>query len=84
MPSILKFTEYSASCVNIPARIGGMPSNVFNTPVTRPATHPAMNESKSATYTFIPFIIVITKTAPPVASVPSTVKSAKSSTLKVI
>ena len=61
-----------------------MPSRVLSTPVTRPAIQPARKANKSATQTFIPFIIDITKTAPPVASVPSTVRSAKSSTLKVM
>jgi len=58
---------------------------VFQDPMTGiPATIPARNAKRSASAGFIPPRISITATAPPVASDPSTVRSAKSRMRKVI
>ena len=65
----------------MPDRIGGMPMAVWKMPVTSPASMPATIAHASASHTLRPFSISITHTAPPVAMVPSTVKSARSSTL---
>ena len=76
-----RFSEYSESWVNMPAKIAGMPIAVWKTPVSRPASMPAIIAQSSASHTFQPFSISITQTAPPVAMLPSTVRSARSSTL---
>ena len=80
---IRRFTEYSASWVKIPAKIAGMPNLVCKIPVTSPAIHPAKNANSIASQMFIPAMVHTTSTAPPVPKLPSTVKSAKSRTLKV-
>ena len=66
------------------ARIPGIPNAVCKIPVTNPATIPARNAKTSASAGFMPPRINITATAPPVASEPSTVKSAKSKIRNVI
>ena len=76
-----KLMEYRDSWVRMPARMGGMPMAVWNTPVSRPASIPAKMAHSSASHTFTPLSISITQTAPPVAMLPSTVRSARSSTL---
>ncbi len=53
-----------------------MPIAVWNRPVMRPASMPAMMAHRSAMNTFTPFIMSMMQTAPPVAMVPSTVRSA--------
>ena len=80
---IHRFMEYRASCVRIPERIGGIPIFVWKIPVTSPAAMPARTAHRRATQRFVPFIMSITHTAPPVAIVPSTVRSEKSRTLYV-
>ena len=45
---------------------------------------PAMNAHSSATQTLTPLVISMMHTAPPVAMVPSTVRSARSSTRNVM
>ena len=57
-----------------------MPMKVWKMPVTNPASRPAQVAAKIATQTLQPFIMQTTQTAPPVHSVPSTVRSAMSST----
>jgi len=76
--------EYKAICDKIPARISGIPRVVCKKPVTRPASIPDRQEIISASGVGIPLVIHITATAPPVASVPSTVKSAKFKILYVM
>lgn len=76
--------ENSASCVKIPARIAGIPIQVCRIPVISPASMPARKAHSIATHTFAPCVIITMHTAPPVAIVPSTVRSARSSTLKVM
>ena len=80
---IRRLTEYSASCVRMPAKIAGMPHRVWNSPVTRPASIPMRNAHAMASHTFAPARIIMTATAPPVASEPSTVRSATSKMRKV-
>ena len=65
----------------MPARIAGMPKAVCRIPVASPARQPETNATRSARYILTPEVDKTTKTAPPVASEPSTVKSARSSTL---
>ena len=52
-----------------------MPMAVWNRPVARPASMPATMAQSSAIHTFRPCIISMMHTAPPVAIVPSTVRS---------
>ena len=63
--------------------MSGIPRTVCSTPVISPASIPATNATATAATGFHPFKISITVTTPPVAMVPSTVRSAKSSILKV-
>ena len=65
----------------MPDRIGGMPMAVWKMPVMSPASMPAAMAHTSASHTLQPLSISITHTAPPVAIVQSTVRSARSSTL---
>ena len=53
-----------------------MPMQVCSRPVTIPASMPASTAHSSATQVFTPCIISMMQTAPPVAMVPSTVRSA--------
>ena len=76
-----RFREYRDSWVRIPDRIAGMPIAVWNRPVRSPASMPATIAQSRASQRFQPFRISITQTAPPVAMLPSTVRSARSSTL---
>ena len=81
---ILRLIEYSPSCVKIPARIAGIPSFVCKKPVIVPAITPARTATNRQAHIGIPASLSITVTAPPVANVPSTERSATSSILKVI
>lgn len=76
--------ENRASWVKIPASMAGIPMAVCSSPVMAPAIIPAMKAHSSATQTLTPLVISMIHTAPPVHMVPSTVKSARSKTLKVI
>ena len=71
-----RLMEYRESCVSMPASMAGMPIAVWNRPVKSPASIPAMMAHRSAMNTFTPFIMSMMQTAPPVAMVPSTVRSA--------
>ena len=57
-----------------------MPMNVWKMPVTNPASSPAQVAARIESHTLQPASMQTTQTAPPVHSVPSTVKSAISST----
>ncbi len=83
-PMIRRLMEYRASWVRIPARMAGMPHFVWNRPVARPARRPETKAHSRASQQFMPPRISITATAPPVAMEPSTVRSATSSTRKVM
>ena len=63
--------------------MAGIPIAVWKMPVTRPAIIPARTAQIRATQRFAPLSIIMTQTAPPVAIVPSTVRSAISKTLYV-
>ena len=84
LPMMRRLMENSASCVRMPARMAGMPMKVCRMPVTRPASMPARNAHSSAIQRLTPCVMRTRQTAPPVAMVPSTVRSARSSTLKVM
>ncbi len=75
---IIRLMEYSAYCVRIPARIAGIPSFVCRSPVAVPARRPATTAISIAAQGFQPLIVSMTVTAPPVAKVPSTERSATS------
>ncbi len=64
--------------------MAGMPQAVWSRPVIRPASRPLRNEQSSASHGLTPEDIRMTQTAPPVASEPSTVRSAISSIRKVM
>ena len=81
LPRILKLTEYRPSWVSIPASMAGMPMDVWKIPVTSPARAPASTAHIREMPREWPARIIIIHTAPPVAMVPSTVKSARSSIL---
>ena len=81
---IFRLMEYRDICVRILARIPGIPSAVFNSPVTMPANAPARKAMGSVAIGETPTRISITDTAAPVAMEPSTVRSAKSSRRNVI
>ena len=80
-PIILRFTDHRMSWVKIPERIAGMPMSVWKIPVTSPASAPATTATSTASQAFTPAAMSTAHTAPPVHIEPSTVKSAKSSTL---
>ena len=61
-----------------------MPSLVCKSPVTSPASSPASVATTSAAHAGQPARISMTVTAPPVVNEPSTVRSATSSSRKVI
>jgi len=75
---IRRLMEYRDSWVRIPARMAGMPHFVWNRPVTKPAAMPARKEHSKASQGLTPARISMTAAAPPVASEPSTVRSATS------
>ena len=83
-PMIRRFTEYRASWVRIPARMAGMPQAVWNRPVTSPASTPARKAPSMARGIGAPAMVSMMKVAPPVAMVPSTVRSATSRIRNVI
>ena len=83
-PMMRILMEYRAIMVRIPAKIPGISSLVCKKPVMKPQTMPAASANKRERKGFIPWEIKIAVTAPPVAKLPSTVRSAKSSTLKVM
>ncbi len=76
-----RLMEYSESCVRMPASSAGMPIKVCSSPVTSPATSPAINAPSIAAHTFQPASMSMIQVAAPVVIEPSTVKSATSSTL---
>ena len=84
LPITLRFTEYRAIMVRIPAKSAGIFSLVCRKPVIRPARPPAKAAAKMAKMGFVPFTIRVTATAAPRGKDPSTVMSATSSTRKVI
>ena len=78
LPMIRRFTEYRASWVRMPARMAGMPQRVCSRPVTMPASMPTRNAHSRAIQGLQPERMSIMHAAPPVARLPSTVRSATS------
>ena len=62
----------------MPARMAGMPHTVWKKPVTKPAAMPARNDPSRASGMETPAMVSMMNVAPPVAMVPSTVRSATS------
>ena len=84
LPMIRKLTDQSDIWVRIPARMAGMSNSTWSSPVTSPATIPARVPSRMATMGSRPKPTEATAaTLPPKAKLPSTVRSAISSILKV-
>ena len=61
-----------------------MPQAVWSSPVTRPASMPAMKAMRRASQGLSPMVMPRAATAPPVAREPSTVRSAMSRIRKVM
>ena len=78
LPIIRRFTEYRASWVRMPLRMAGIPQRVCSRPVTIPASRPTRKAHISASQGLQPERMSITHIAPPVARLPSTVRSATS------
>lgn len=76
--------EYKASIVKIPDKIGGILNTVLNEPVITPDAIPARVAINKLVNGSNPTVIKIALTQPPSAKLPSTVRSAKSSSLYVI
>jgi hypothetical protein len=64
--------------------MAGIPSFVCSSPVQSPASTPTSSAASSAAHAGHPAMISITVTAPPVAKLPSTLRSATSSSRKVM
>ena len=79
--AILRFTLQRANWVKIPAKIAGIPYNVCNKPVTNPHNIPTKKAIRIARKKFTPLVISTAATIPPLAKLPSTVKSGISSIL---
>ena len=75
LPIIFRLMEYREIWVRMPARMSGMPSLVCRNPVITPAAMPARKEASSASWGLTPAITSMMHTAPPVAILPSTVRS---------
>jgi hypothetical protein len=80
----LIFTEYRAVMVNIEARRWSILSLVVRMPVTMPAKKPAPMAGSRDNQGLIPPVMQTAETAAPNGRLPSTVRSGKSRTLKVI
>jgi hypothetical protein len=80
----LIFIEYRAVMVNMEANRWRILSLVVNMPVTMPARKPAAMAGNKDNQGFIPLLIQTAETAAPKGRLPSTVKSGKSRTLKVM
>ncbi len=83
LPMMRRLTEYSPSCVRMPARMAGIRKRVCKMPVTRPASMPASTANSSESSGCMPDRISTALTAPPVQRLLSTVRSAMSSSLYV-
>ena len=76
--------EYKASIVKIPDKIGGILNTVLKNPVITPDAIPARVAINKLVNGSNPTVIKIALTQPPSAKLPSTVRSAKSSSFYVI
>ena len=84
LPITLIFIEYKAIIVKMPAKMPGIFSFVCKRAVAAPARQPEAKAAKTAKKGSTRALISTAPTAPPRAKLPSTVRSGKSSTLKVI
>ena len=78
---IFRFTDHRVIWVRMPARMGGMPSQICSRPVTTPASRPAATAHSTASHRLRPLSSIMVQTAAPVQMEPSTVRSAMSSSL---
>ena len=84
LPMMRRLTDQSAIWVRIPARIAGMSKTVWRKPVTAPASMPAaMPASRATMGSQLKLTTRTAHTHPPRAKLPSTVRSAMSSSLNV-
>ena len=81
LPIIRRLTDHRAICVRIPARIAGISNTVCKKPVTAPASIPASIAATIAIRGSTPATTSTAQTLPPSAKLPSTVRSAMSSSL---
>ena len=84
LPIIRRFTEYRAIMVRIPARRAGIFNLVHRIPVIIPPSIPAKAAASMAGIGLQPATRQAAAVAAPRGKLPSTVKSAISSTLKVM
>ena len=80
---IRRFTEYRAIIVRMPAKRAGIFSLVVRSPVMTPASIPAIAAKKIAVNGSLPLTSIEAATAAPRGKLPSTVRSAISSTRNV-
>ena len=83
LPMMRKFTEYKAIIVKMPAKSAGIFIFVCKRPVTTPASMPATKAASRAVSGPKPATIILAAVAAPKGKLPSTVRSAISSTRKV-
>src|SRR5262245_310950 len=83
-PMTCRLMEYSAVITRIPARSPLIRNFVCRTPVVRPAAIPARNAAAVAASGCAPLTIIAAATAPPSVIEPSTVRSRKASTRKLM
>jgi hypothetical protein len=83
-PMTLIFMEYRAVMVKIEAKRWRILSLVVKIPVIMPAIKPAAMAGNRDNHGFIPWVMQTADTAAPKGKLPSTVKSGKSRTRKVI
>ena len=81
LPMMRRFTDHRLICVRMPARMAGISNAVARKPVTAPVMAPASIEAAMASAGLTPATTHTAHTAPPVAKLPSTVRSAMSSSL---
>ena len=81
LPMIRRLMDQRLICVRMPARMAGISSTVVRKPVTAPQTAPASMATRIATAGSTPATTRTAQTAPPVAKLPSTVRSGMSSSL---
>ena len=79
-----RLMDHRLICVRMPERIAGISKTVVRKPVTAPQTAPAAVAARMASAGSTPATTRTAATAPPVAKLPSTVRSGMSSSLKVM
>ena len=81
LPMMRRLMDHRLICVRMPARIAGISSTVCKKPVTAPASMPASMAAMTAISGSTPETTRTAHTLPPSAKLPSTVRSAMSSSL---